>query len=89
MEYQSNYINLFFFFNDDSSDDNSSTLETLGIKYLHLLFSRIWNREFPISWDEASIISIPKKGDPTECDNYRSISLINNGIKLFNKNCYD
>jgi len=31
------------------------------------------------------LFSIPKKGDPTNCDNYRGISLINNGIKLISK----
>ncbi len=35
--------------------------------------------------NKSSIISIPKKGDPTNCDNYRGISLINNGIKLISK----
>ena len=49
-------------------------------------YSRIWNGEFPSSWNEASIISIPKKGDDlSDYDNYRGISLINNGIKLISK----
>ncbi len=74
-----------FLLNEDSSEDNSSTLENPGIKCLHSLFSRIWNGEFPSSWNEASIISIPKKGDLSNCDNYRGISLINNGIKLITK----
>ena len=56
-----------------------------GINCLHLLFNRIWNGDFPESWNEASIVSIPKKGDLTDCDNYRGISLINNGIKLISK----
>ena len=52
---------------------------------LLLLYNRIWNGDFPNSWNEASIVSIPKKGDLTDCDNYRGISLINNGIKLITK----
>jgi len=49
------------------------------------LFNRIWNNEFPESWNQASIVSIPKKGDLTDYDNYRGISLINVGIKLITK----
>jgi len=49
------------------------------------LFNRIWNNESPESWNQASIVSIPKKGDLTDCDNYRDISLINVGIKLITK----
>jgi len=57
----------------------------LSINCLHLLFNRIWNGDFPESWNEASIVSIPKKGDLTDCDNYRGIFLINNSIKLISK----
>jgi len=49
------------------------------------LFNRIWNGDFPISRNKASIVSIPKKGDLTYCDNYRGISFINNVIKLITK----
>ena len=49
------------------------------------MFNRIWNNEFPESWNQASIVSIPKKGDLTDYDNYRGISLINVGIKLITK----
>jgi len=63
--------------------------------FLQKLYSRIWNGEFPSTWNEASIISIPKKkkkkkkkkkgDDLSDGDNYRGISLINNGIKLISK----
>ena len=45
---------------------------------LILLFNHIWNGDFPISWNEGSTVSIPKKDDLTDCDNYRGIFLINN-----------
>ncbi|OUM70091.1 hypothetical protein PIROE2DRAFT_1769 [Piromyces sp. E2] len=32
---------------------------------------------FPKKWNSASIVSIPKKGDLSDCNNYRGISLIN------------
>ncbi|KAG4107404.1 hypothetical protein H8356DRAFT_1416822 [Neocallimastix lanati (nom. inval.)] len=34
-----------------------------GLNCLQKIYSRIWNGEFPSTWNEASIISIPKKGD--------------------------
>jgi len=67
-------------FDDENNNDNSS-----GMHCLQALFDRIFIGDFPNSWNEASIISIPKKGDLSNCDNYRGISLINNGIKLVSK----
>ena len=68
---------------DDNDDANN--IPSTGMNCLLLLYNRIWNGDFPNSWNEASIVSIPKKGDLTDCDNYRGISLINNGIKLITK----
>ena len=65
----------------DSSEDDTP----FGLQCLHKLFNKIWDGDFPNSWNEASIVSIPKKGDLSDCDNYRGISLINNGIKLLSK----
>lgn len=62
-------------------DDNSNH----GYNFLHLLFNNIWDGDFPESWNNASIVSIPKKGDLSDCNNYRGISLINNGIKILSK----
>jgi len=70
---------------ENSDNNNTPILESSGLKCLRSLFNSIWDGEFPSSWNEASIISVPKKGDPTNCDNYRGISLINNGIKLITK----
>ena len=66
---------------DDTSDSSSSS----GLDFLHKLFNQIWDGDFPEAWNNASIVSIPKKGDLTDCDNYRGISLINNGIKIISK----
>jgi len=55
------------------------------MKCLLLFFNHIWNGDFPNFLNEASIVSILKKGDITDCNNYRGISLINNGIKLITK----
>jgi len=69
-------------------DENSVNNSASGLNCLQKIYSRIWNGECPSTWNEASIISIPKKkkgDDLSDCDNYRGISLINNGIKLISK----
>ena len=43
-------------------DENSVNNSASGLNCLQKIFSRIWNEEFPSTWNEASIISIPKKG---------------------------
>ena len=52
---------------------------------LKLIFNKIWNGSFPKKWNSASIVSIPKKGDLSDCSNYRCISLINVGLKIISK----
>jgi len=56
-----------------------------GLKCLHLLLNRIWNGHSPNFWNKVSIVSVPKKGDLSDCNNYRGISLINNIIKILSK----
>jgi sorting nexin-29 len=47
---------------------------------------KIWRDEHvPMSWNEAIIISLYKKGDKTVCKNYRGISLLNSAYKIFSK----
>jgi len=66
---------------------NEELLEThpAAGNYLKLIFNKIWNVSFPKKWNSASIVSIPKKGDLSDCSNYRSISLINVGLKIISK----
>jgi hypothetical protein len=41
------------------------------------LIISIWNKEeFPEEWKESVIVPIYKKGDKTDCNNYRGISLM-------------
>ena len=47
------------------------------------LIDFIWNKEeFPEQWKESIIITVYKKGDKTDCSNYRGISLLSTAHKI-------
>ena len=44
---------------------------------IHKLINSIWNKEeLPEEWKESSIVPVYKKGDRTDCSNYRGISIL-------------
>ena len=48
------------------------------------LFTKIWEGEIvPMEWKEAHLIKLPKKGNLSECGNYRGISLLSIPSKVF------
>jgi hypothetical protein len=50
---------------------------------IHRLISSIWNREeLPQQWKESVIVPIYKKGDKTDCSNYRGISLLSTAYRI-------
>jgi hypothetical protein len=50
---------------------------------IHRLICCIWNKEeFPQQWKESIIVSIYKKDDKTDCNNYRGISLLSTAYKI-------
>ena len=52
--------------------------------YLHKLFNKIYNSgNFPLEWAKAIIVPLLKKGEVTNCDNYRGISLLSIISKIF------
>ena len=52
--------------------------------YLYKLFNRIYESGyFPIEWAKAVVVPLLKKGDITNCDNYRGISLLSIVSKIF------
>ncbi|VDP71215.1 unnamed protein product [Schistosoma mattheei] len=55
-------------------------------RILHTLFNKIWDEgQVPKDWKEGHLIKIPKKGDLSKCDNYRSITFPSKPGKDFNR----
>ena len=53
------------------------------IDQLHHICNDIWMKEtIPDDWTKSIILTMPKKGDVTKCENYRTISLINHSSKI-------
>jgi hypothetical protein len=47
------------------------------------LIMLIWNKEeLPHQWKETIVVPIHKKGDKTDCSNYRGISLLSTSYKI-------
>jgi hypothetical protein len=50
---------------------------------IHRLTKLIWNKEeLPHRWTESVVVPIHKKGDETDCSNYRGISLLSTSYKI-------
>ena len=50
---------------------------------IHRLIISVWNKEeLPEEWKESIIVPIYKKGDKTDCNNYRGISLLPTTYKI-------
>jgi hypothetical protein len=56
--------------------------ETL-LSEFHKLIKLIWNKEkLSHHWKESIVVPIHKKGDKTDCSNYRGISLLSDSYKI-------
>ena len=57
-----------------------------GTRMIHEMCNEIWRtREWPQQWKQSVYIPIPKKGDPRECGNNRTIALITHASKVLLK----
>ena len=53
---------------------------------LHQWIIKVWEEDHvPEAWKDANIVTIYKKGDRTECGNYRGISIISAAGKIFDR----
>jgi hypothetical protein len=56
--------------------------ETL-MSMIHNVINSIWNKEdLPGQWTESVIVPVHKKGDKTDCNNYRGISLLSTSYEI-------
>ena len=54
-----------------------------AVKVLHSICQHIWKTQpWPQDWTRSVFIPIPKKGNPKECSNYRTIALISHASKV-------
>ena len=52
-------------------------------KKTYSLIKRIWEQEeMPEEWESGTIVTIHKKGDKTQCKNFRGVTLLNTCYKL-------
>src|SRR5574337_465488 len=57
-----------------------------AVKMLHSIYQQIWKtQQWPQDWKRSVFIPIPKKGNPKECSNYRTIALISDSSKVMLK----
>ena len=56
------------------------------MKVLNSICQQIWKtQQWPKDWKRSVFIPIPKKGNPKECSNYRTIALISHTSKVMLK----
>ena len=57
-----------------------------AVKVLHSICQQIWKtQQWPQDWKMSIFIPTPKKGNPKECSNYRTIALILHASKVMLK----
>ncbi|KAJ4436253.1 hypothetical protein ANN_18884 [Periplaneta americana] len=72
---------------DNSIDDNSESFkyvsQTFINRLLHFLYKILAGDDIPTNWTKSIVVRMFKRGDIKSYDNYRGISLLNTGYKIF------
>ena len=57
-----------------------------AVEVLHSVCQQIWKtQQWPQDWKRSVFIPVPKKGNPKECSNYRTVALISHASKVMLK----
>ena len=57
-----------------------------AVKVLHSICQQIWKtQQWPQEWKRSVFIPVPKKGNPKECSNYHTVTLISHASKVMVK----
>ena len=55
----------------------------MTLNKLHEVCVEVWETGlWPDEWTQSVFISLPKKGDPLQCCNYRTIALVSHASKI-------
>ena len=61
-------------------------LKDAAVKVLHSIFQQIWKtQQWPQDWRRSVFTSISKKGNPKECSDYSTVTLISHASKVMLK----
>ena len=72
--------------NDEMTAELFKIDPILAANILEPLFADIWEKEeLPKDWTRGTVVKIPKKGDLTDCNNWRGITLLSIPSKIFCK----
>ena len=53
------------------------------VRQIYWLYNKAWSEgTIPVEWSKSILVPIPKRGNLIQCENYRTISLINHTRKI-------
>ena len=68
---------------DDIPSELLKCMDDNGITLLHKLCNKIWHtKTWPTEWKKSVFLTLPKKGDISQCKNNRTIALIPHASKV-------
>jgi len=66
-----------------TTKDLVASTQRIGLKIIHMLCQKAWEKEVPSEWKKSVIVPTHKKQDKLDCTNYRGISLLCHIAKVF------